>query len=94
MCLQDELSDTASLPTEESDQRVASVRSQFDQQVAQLQRDLEEARREVASAAAPADQLQQEKERLATENAELHTKVTLGELLFLLSLTLWVCLSP
>ena len=46
--------------------------------MAQLQRDLEEARREVASAAAPADQLQQEKERLATENAELHTKVTLG----------------
>lgn len=56
--------------TEESGQEVAAVRLQM----AQLQRDLEEARRgsESLTGGQAAEQ-----ERLAVENAELHSKVML-----------------
>lgn len=81
--------DVAVLSTDESDQRLASVKSQYDQQVTQLQRDLEEARRGAAAAAGPAEQLQQEKERLASENAELQSKVSWVAFLFFPSLLLF-----
>ena len=81
------------MSTEESDQRIASVKSQYDQQMAQLQRDLEEARRGTASAAAPAEQLQQENERIANENAELQIKVSF-EFVFGCWLLLFFSLSP
>lgn len=69
---------------EESDLRVASLKSQFDQRVAQLERDLLEVRQSSMVPAAPTStpeqlqqlqQLQQEKEKLAAENIELLTKV-------------------
>jgi hypothetical protein len=63
--------------SEESDQLVATVRQQYEQQVTQLQRDLEEARRGSGASPATTEQLQQEKDRLAAENAELQNKVGL-----------------
>ena len=67
--------------SEESEQQVTALKSQYEQQVAQLQRDLEEARRGSSGAgqgATPSEQLQQEKDRLASENTELQNKVQLS----------------
>ncbi|XP_025109062.1 nucleoprotein TPR-like isoform X2 [Pomacea canaliculata] len=79
--LKRKLADSGQISKEESDLRVASLKSQYDHRVSLLERDLEAQRAESDAAASAADlqqqvmQLQQERDRLIVENTELSMKV-------------------
>ena len=59
----------------QAEQQVSLLKSQHDQQMAQLQHDLTEAMDGAKSAGASVEQVQQANDRLVVENQELQSKV-------------------